>query len=264
MGYTKEEIEKQKKDRLGLENVNNQGYIMKIIEYPNANHMTVQFLDEYNCIVQNVRWTHFVDGEIKNPYAKTVYGIGIKGNKYSSKSYEYKTWQHIMERCYSNKWRERYNYYSNTSMCKEWLLFENFYEWLHKQENFEKFLNGDRWAIDKDILIKDNDVYSPDTCCLVPVNVNSLFTKSNLIRGKYPIGVHWHKYNEKYAVKCRNPFINKEVELGYYDDVLTAFNVYKKYKENIIKQVAEIEYKSSNITKQCYDAMMKYEVEITD
>lgn len=39
---------------------------------------------------------------------------------------------------------------------------------------------------------------------------------------------------------------------------------YKKHKEEIIKQVAEIGYKSGNITKQCYDAMMAYEVEITD
>ena len=43
-----------------------------------------------------------------------------------------------------------------------------------------------------------------------------------------------------------------------------AFNAYKIYKENIIKQVAEIEYLNGNITKRCYDAMLSYEVEITD
>ena len=35
-------------------------------------------------------------------------------------------------------------------------------------------------------------------------------------------------------------------------------------KEDLIKQVAEIEYAKGNITKQCYNAMMNYEVEITD
>ena len=35
-------------------------------------------------------------------------------------------------------------------------------------------------------------------------------------------------------------------------------------KENLIKQIAQIEFDKGNITKVCYDAMMKYEVEITD
>ena len=41
-------------------------------------------------------------------------------------------------------------------------------------------------------------------------------------------------------------------------------NAYKEYKEKIIKQVAQDEYNKGNIIKECYDAMMKYEVEITD
>lgn len=38
----------------------------------------------------------------------------------------------------------------------------------------------------------------------------------------------------------------------------------KKRKEEIIKQVAEMELSKGNISKQCYEAMMNYEVEITD
>lgn len=38
----------------------------------------------------------------------------------------------------------------------------------------------------------------------------------------------------------------------------------KKHKEEIIKRVAEDEYSKGRITKICYDAMMNYEVEITD
>ena len=52
--------------------------------------------------------------------------------------------------------------------------------------------------------------------------------------------------------------------MGYYSTPEKAFEVYKAYKENIIKQVAEIEYKNGNITKDTYEAMMNYEVEITD
>ena len=43
-----------------------------------------------------------------------------------------------------------------------------------------------------------------------------------------------------------------------------SFQLYKIRKENTIKQVAKEEYDKGNITKRCYDAMMKYKVEITD
>lgn len=61
-----------------------------------------------------------------------------------------------------------------------------------------------------------------------------------------------------------NPFTNKFEYLGFYSTPEKAFYVYKAYKEKIIKQVAEFEYSKGNITEQCYEAMMKYEVEITD
>lgn len=35
-------------------------------------------------------------------------------------------------------------------------------------------------------------------------------------------------------------------------------------KEKTIKQIANKEFTSGNITKECYNAMLKYEVEITD
>ena len=43
--------------------------------------------------------------------------------------------------------------------------------------------------LDKDILIKGNKEYNPNTCCFVDIRLNSLFTKDNAMRGKYPIGV---------------------------------------------------------------------------
>lgn len=45
---------------------------------------------------------------------------------------------------------------------------------------------------------------------------------------------------------------------------MEAFEAYKIYKELIIKQVAKEEFDIGNITKKCYDAMIHYEVEITD
>jgi hypothetical protein len=142
------------------------------------------------------------------------------------------------------------------------LSYENFYEWLHSQPNFDKWYNGKRWAVDKDIFVKRNKVYSPDTCCLVPQNVNCLFLKREAERGDYPIGVHYSENG--FIARCRNPFENRAEELGLYSTPEKAFNAYKTYKEDIIKQVAQIEFDAGNITEECYLAMMSYEVEIDD
>ena len=50
--------------------------------------------------------------------------------------------------------------------------------------------------------------------------------------------------------------------LGTFDDVETAFDTYKQFKELTIKQVAD-EYKNK-IPQRLYDALYNYKVEITD
>lgn len=239
---------------------------MKIIEYNKSDDIVVEFQDEHKYKVNTI-YGNFKSGSVRNPYYPSIYGIGITGCKYSSKengitTKEYNAWVDILKRCFIKKTKDKQPSYKDVECCAEWLNFEVFYEWLHNQPNFDKWKNGKRWAVDKDILIKGNKIYSPETCRLVPQNVNCLFLKREAERGKYPIGV---RYTENgFLAKCRNPFLDKAVELGYYSTPEKAFEVYKVYKENIIKQVAEIEYKNGNITKDTYKAMMNYKVEITD
>ena len=168
----------------------------------------------------------------------------------------------MLQRCFNVKLKKKQPTYEKVDCCDEWLHFERFYEWLHNQSNFDKWYENKRWAIDKDILVKGGKVYSPDTCCLVPQNVNCLFLKREAERGLYPIGVSYR--NDGFLASCHNPFTNDREELGYYSTPEKAFSVYKDYKEDLIKQVAQIEFDVGNITEQCYQAMMNYEVEIDD
>lgn len=258
---------RQKIDRVGLEKYNYQGCIMKIIQYKDANNMLVEFQDKYRAVVETY-WHHFNEGCVKNPYYPSVYGVGITGSKYSTKingikEKEYEAWHGILKRCYDKKIKEKQPSYKDATCCEEWLLYENFYEWLHSQENFDKWYNGDRWAVDKDILVKGNKVYSPDTCCLVSNEVNVLFTKRKACRGNLPIGVTYHKVNKKYVASydCGEKY---HKYLGEYNTPEKAFEIYKMYKEGYIKKIATNEYNKGHITKRCYDAMINYEVEITD
>lgn len=258
----------QKKNRLGEKRINNQGCFMIIKEYIDNQNITVEFQDEYKAQI-HTNYKNFVRGQIKNPYYPSVYGVGIIGKQYpiwinnNKITKEYKTWIQMLRRCYNKNTKERNYTYKYVSCCYEWLLYENFYEWLHSQENFDKWYNNDGWHLDKDILIKNNKIYSPATCCLVPDSINKLFTKCDKARGNLPIGVS--KYNNKFQANCMNPLTKQHKHIGYYFSSEDAFYLgYKPYKENIIKQVAQIEYEAGNITEQCYKAMINYEVEITD
>ena len=249
------------------EKYNNQGSIMKVVEQINNRDIIVEFQDKYKARIKTT-YGNFKLGSVRNPYAPTVWGVGMTGNKYSTKigvrhTKEYDTWASMLQRCFNDKLKKKQPAYKYVSCCDEWLHFEKFYEWLHSQSNFDKWLNGKYWALDKDILNKGNKIYSPDNCCLIPQNVNCLFLKRESERGKYPIGVRCT--DNGFVAKCRNPFTNKGEELGNYSTPENAFyQGYKPYKEKIIKQVAQIEYESGNITEECYKAMMNYEVEITD
>ena len=270
MNNSKEEIQRRIELRLGEENVNNQGVLMKIIEYVGYSDITVEFQDQYKGKVHTT-YAHFKSGGVKNPYYPSVYGIGMVGDKYlrwkdSIPEKEYVAWVDVLKRCFSESFKKKNPTYKDVTCCEEWLLYENFYEWLHSQDNFDKWYNNKQWNVDKDILVKGNKLYSPETCCLVSNNVNCLFVKCVATRGDLPIGVRYNKVNKKFNVKISKHRNGKAVSehIGVYDTSEEAFYAYKEAKESYIKQVAQEEYSLDNITKKCYDAMMSYEVEITD
>lgn len=260
--------EELKAKRLGEIAENKHGCLMKIIEYNNSNDITVEFQDDYR-YKTHTTYGNFTKRTIVNPYSPTICGVGISGAKYPS-SYrnsngetvhtkEYLTFKSMITRCYNPNYHKQQPTYAQVECCKEWLNRDNFEDWLRSQKNYEKFLNGG-FALDKDILVKGNKVYSPETCCLVPQRINGLFEKNKKKDSDLPIGVK--KYYGKYVVYC---CVNcKNIYVGTYKTRQEAFVAYKLFKENYIKQVAREEFDAGNITKECCDAMMKYEVEITD
>ena len=239
---------------------------MKIVEYNNASNIVVEFQDEHKYRTNTV-YCNFKNGCIRNPYYPSIYGIGITGCKYPTKvdgvsTKEYNAWIDMLKRCFIEKTKEKQPAYKDVLCCDEWLNFEVFCDWLHSQSNYDKWKNGHRWAIDKDILVKGNKIYSSETCCLIPQNINCLFLKRDASRGKYPIGVRYE--GGRFKAICQNSITGKSEELGSYSTIEEAFNVYKNFKEDIVKTIAKTEYKKGNITEKCYQAMLNYKVEIDD
>jgi len=253
---------KNNRNRIGETGVNFYGTPMQIVKYDGATNIIVEFDDNYKYTTKTT-YQYFKKGWVSNPYDLSVYGVGFLGTGIFTMSSEtgrtpsYKCWSRMLERCYSKNQSETNPTYVGCTVCEEWYNFQNFAEWHH--ENCYRISNK-RMESDKDILVKGNRIYSPETCCFVPQNINALFIKSDVARGNHYIGVSKDKKHDKFISNCSN--INGKSYLGYFDTPEEAFYAYKEFKEKYIKQVAE-EYKGK-IPNRLYQAMINYEVEITD
>lgn len=254
-------------ERVGEETYNYQGLRMVIQEYRGWNDVDVVFDNGY--VKKHVYYSNFKNGTIRNHMIPEVYGVGILGDvktKVNGKfTKEYSTWSNMLQRCYDEKKQEEFPRYKGIIICEEWLYYPNFVEWCHNQPNWDKVMeNSKEFHIDKDIISKGNKLYSPNTCSFVPAIVNTLFCKSNAARGDYPIGVSLESKRNKFRSRCNDPINNVQIEHGGFLTPEDAFKQYKKDKERIIKKIAQDEFDKGNITKECYNAMLKYQVKITD
>jgi hypothetical protein len=250
------------RNRIGAIGKNSHGSTMEVVKYNNSHDITVRFIEKGN--YRHTNWISFRDGKVKNVYDKSVYGAGFLGEgKYKPKvngkaSYQYEVWNPMLKRCCSEKFKEKYTTYKDCAIAEEWLNFQNFAKWY--DENYYN-VDGERMNLDKDILVKGNKLYSPETCVFVPIRINNLFLKRDKVRGDLPIGVIRVKNTEKYDANCINSK-GKIIHLKRHNTPEDAFRVYKEFKEQVIKEVAE-EYKDKIPTK-LYNALLNYQVEITD
>jgi len=169
---------------------------------------------------------------------------------------EYQLWKGMLQRCFSGECKQRQPTYKDVTCSKEWFSMTNFIEDVSQMKGFG--LSG--WALDKDILQKGNKLYSKDTCCFVPAEVNQLLVKRDNSRGEYPVGVHFDKASGKFMAQLR---INgKRKNLGYFTTPEEAFQVYKLAKEAQIKVVAH-KWKHL-LDNRVFQALLDYEVNIDD
>lgn len=144
---------------------------------------------------------------------------------------EYITWRSMLARVYCPKSLKRSPHYIGCSIHEDWHDFQNFAEWYSNN----KYSNHD-YQLDKDLLIPGNKLYSPDTVCFIPQELNSLLTNCSSNKGKYLPGVYLNKVSNKFVAKVR--INNKRKHLGTYDTELEAYQAYKTAKETNVKSMA--------------------------
>ena len=228
-----------------------------VIEYKDYDNVVVKFIATGSVVTTQLY--HVKDGSIKDRMFPSVYGVGIVGEKYplenGKQSKEYTVWVGMLDRCYSTANNTRKTY-EGCEVTSSFRYFPFFKEWCHNQVGF-----GEKgFALDKDILVKGNKVYSPETCCFVPQEINGLFTLRKNHRGEQPLGVYFNKALLKYSASLS--IKGKSVFLGLHQCEESAFLAYKQAKETYIKEVAN-KWKEQ-IDPRVYEALINWEVDYND
>lgn len=234
----------------------------KVIDYNGWDSVVVEFCEPK--YITTCRKSALTTGYLNNPFYPSVMGKGYRGvGKYDNSHKEaLSLWNNVLKRVFDSDWHIKRPTYKGTSICEDWLDFQNFAEWCYSQNFFNaKDDRGRSYCLDKDILVRGNKHYSSETCCFVPNDINVLFTKRDVCRGEHKIGVSFHKKTGKFQAQVSNCRTTNSY-LGLYETSEDAFLAYKEAKEAHIKDVAN-QWKG-RISEDVYVAMLSYEVNEED
>ncbi len=237
---------------------NNVGLKFVVIEYNGCNDVKVKFVDSSYTTFStagNIR-----SGSVKDKMSPSVYGVGVVGvNSISTNRkphQEYVFWNSMLQRCYDLSYKLKRPTYIGCTSSNNFKYYPYFKDWCNKQVGF----GNKGWCLDKDILVKGNKLYSEDTCCFVPREINSLFALSGNARGLNPIGVQFNLEEGNYSARVSRD--GKHCHIGTYETKEDAFLWYKEAKELHIKSVAKRWF--GKIDQNVFNALMTYEVGILD
>lgn len=131
-------------------------------------HAVVKWCSTGN--LQRIRLDVIKLGNIKNPLHPSVEGVGYLGiGEYKANNHRrYNSWASMLARCYRKRLKEKYPTYIDCSTIEDWHNYQAYAEY-YESDRFRQ----DGWHLDKDLLIKGNKLYSPETCIFLPKELNN-------------------------------------------------------------------------------------------
>ncbi|MDB4312165.1 hypothetical protein N9937_01920 [bacterium] len=171
-----------------------------------------------------------------------VCGVGVNDSETAITYYDkqgkqtgvcpfYSTWSSMLKRCYSVAYQSSQPTYKGCTVVKEWHTFSMFKGWMESQDWVGKVL-------DKDLIVEDNKVYSPQTCCFISPEVNEVFRKyRRTIKTGLPVGVRASGSRYKTGVQVKST----RLYLGVHDTIHAADEAVKRAKDDLIKEFALLE-----------------------
>lgn len=226
---------------------------IEIIDYNGNREVLVKFVD--SGVTKVTRSELIRKGIVEDVTLPCRFGYGFMGegpfNSTENKK-EHVHWKGLLERSYCIKFAIKSPSYSGVYTTAKWHNFQNFAEWCQTATGF----GNKGWELDKDLLIKGNRVYSPETCVFLPYEINGLIVKGTR-KSELPIGVTKSEYGYRAYCSDRGKTLSKRST-----SLEECFEWYKETKENIIKSMAD-EYKNE-LDSLAYEALYNYRVEWGD
>lgn len=183
----------------------------------------------------------------------------------NKKTKECQLWENIRNRCEYLPFKDetRFGKYAGIDSCPEWKDFQNFAKWFFSVKELGYFHEG--WQLDKDLLLKGNKIYSPQTCVFLPEDINKSLNTKSRTRGELPMGLSYAKDRKGIQVcfDCKNPsFYHRSWLSASEENIQKGFNVYKNKRESYIQYLAELH--KGQLDPRAYLALKAYEVNIDD
>lgn len=231
---------------------------LKVLKYNNTSDVEVEFINtggRRSALVSSI-----MKGEVRDTSICRINKKGFmdlpNGIRRGNHPKSYTVWNGMLQRCYNENMRYLHPTYVDCTASETFKYFSKFKTWYEQQKGHDK----EGWHFDKDILVKGNKVYSEDTCCFVPKEINCLMTNNKSVRGELPQGVTWNCTKTRYRARLQKP--TGWVSLGTHDTPEKAFQAYKLAKEAYVKEVAN-KWKDQ-LAPKVYEALMNWTIEIND
>lgn len=175
-----------------------------------------------------------------------VSGVGIIDvNAEYRQSSIFRIWREMIARCYNLSYQRKRHTYSGCVVCEEWKCYSKYLEW-YKEHCIQGF------EVDKDLLSfsKGRKIYSPDTCCFLPPEINSILSRKSAKRD-LPLGVH-------IVGGCITASCNG-THLGTFKTIEDARMAYVQRKRASITELAN-KWKHK-LEKRAYDALINLDID---
>lgn len=164
-------------------------------------------------------------------YKTELVGFNTKGRPVRRSVWKcpyYAAWAGMIRRAYSREFPT----YLSVSVVEDWKLFSNFKAWMEVQDWEGK-------ELDKDIIQREGNVYSENTCAFVPRYLNMVLVGCKEKQGIYPLGVSFRQptnqmvgaYMKPYQAACGG---NKSKYIGTY---FTVEEAHKAWQETKVLQI---------------------------
>ena len=141
--------------------------------------------------------------------------------------------------------------YENCVICEEWLDYGVFKNWYENQRGC-----GLKYELDKDLL-GNGKLYSPETCCLLPRELNRMISDRKTKNRELPTGVK--RSGKRFFAQALIGTAEKTyIYLGNFDTQEEASNAYKAFRKKRIAETAQVYYDNGELDERAYNALINF------